>query len=344
MYRLLSRRIVPVAALGTLYTSKQTSFTCHAKQAAPNPDAKSEKFVTDKFETIKYWNDYKKIIIYGYHGCPYCAKVRAYLRFRGIDFEDIEINAFTKKELKETCPGYKQVPVVEIQDHRGNREAVIKDSGVIISVLEVMLDGRYTGSIPDLLKWYYTVDGKPIKERVHVGATGEVDPDRKFVQDGILHTVAPNIYPSISLSIKNSFVFQDRSERFKDTTTGYLISVFGGFLMYFIAYFCIFRTWRESPEQTKVQYLDSQVRKFLDHRKGERFIGGDFPSVADVEAYGVVNLTENTSAFPEYEKHPEFLQWYKSVERYVVTHQGMKSSDENELEPLAQENPKQESI
>jgi len=74
MYRLLSRRIVPVAALGTLYTSKQTSFTCHAKQAAPNPDAKSEKFVTDKFETIKYWNDYKKIIIYGYHGCPYCAK------------------------------------------------------------------------------------------------------------------------------------------------------------------------------------------------------------------------------------------------------------------------------
>ena len=133
MYRLLSRRVVPVAALGTLYTSKQTSFTCHAKQ--PTPDAKSEKFVTDKFETIKYWNDYKKIIIYGYHGCPYCAKgnvcneavytvkltqvnynrftysVRAYLRFRGIDFEDIEINAFTKKELKEACPGYKQVPV-----------------------------------------------------------------------------------------------------------------------------------------------------------------------------------------------------------------------------------------
>jgi len=335
MYRLLSRRIVPVAALGTLYTNKQTSPTCHAK---------SETLVTDKFEMIKYWNDYKKIIIYGYHGCPYCAKVRAYLRFRGIDFEDVEINAFTKKELKEACPGYKQVPVVEIQDHRGNREAVIKDSGVIISVLEVLLDGRYTGSISELLKWYYTEQGKVNKERVFVGATGEIDPDRKFVQDGILHTVAPNIYPSIHLSIKNSFVFQDRSERFKDSTTGYVISVVGGFIMYFIAYFCIFRNWRESPEQTRVEYLDCQVRKFLDHRNGERFIGGDFPSVADVEAYGVVNLTEDTSAFPEYEKHPEFLQWYKSVERYVLTHQGMKSSDENELELLGQEKAKQGTV
>ena len=52
----------------------------------------------------------------------YCL-VRAYLKFRGIDFEDVEINAFTKKELKEACPGYTQVPVIEIRDHNGKKEA-----------------------------------------------------------------------------------------------------------------------------------------------------------------------------------------------------------------------------
>jgi len=47
------------------------------------------------------------------------------LKYRGIDFEDVEVNAFTKSELKQVSPGYGQVPVVEILDHRGQQEAGI---------------------------------------------------------------------------------------------------------------------------------------------------------------------------------------------------------------------------
>jgi len=92
--------------------------------------------------------------------------------------------------------------------------------------------------------------------------------------------------------------FQSRSERFRDSTTGSMIAVWGGFIMYFVSYICIFRNYRESPNQTHTEYLHSQVQKFLEKRNGKRFLGGDTPSVADVEAYGVVNLTEGTSAFP----------------------------------------------
>lgn len=85
---------------------------------------------------------------------------------------------------------------------------------------------------------------------------------------------------------------------------------------------------------TSSNVLNSQVSKFLLQRNGHRFLGGDEPSVADVEAYGVVNLTEGTSAFPEFEKNPEFYQWYKSVEHHVTTHQGMSTSDsESAIEP-----------
>lgn len=51
--------------------------------------------------------------------------MRAYLRFRGIDFEDIEVNALTKAELKSVVPGYKKVPVVIVKDQNDNTEAGI---------------------------------------------------------------------------------------------------------------------------------------------------------------------------------------------------------------------------
>ena len=81
------------------------------------------------------------------------------------------------------------------------------------------------------------------------------------------------------------------------------------------------------------------MAKFLAKKGENRFLGGDFPSVADVEAYGVINLTENTSAFPEYEKNPAFFQWYKSVEQYVNTHQGMVIEDDTPEENITSTTP-----
>ena len=182
--------------------------------------------------------------------------VRAYLRFRGINFEDVEVNGITKKELKEVCPDYSQVPVVVIRDQSGEIESILKDSGVIISVLEQVFDGS-PFKPHEIAKFYFNEQGKWIKKNTFTNAEEKnVDPNRKFVQDGILHTVAPNIYPSFLKSIKNSFAMQSRSEKFRDTLVGNIIALIGGFGMYFIAYFCIFRNYRENSSQTREEYLD----------------------------------------------------------------------------------------
>ena len=132
---------------------------------------------------------------------------------------------------------------------------VIKDSGVIISMFEQVLDG-VPFKFSDIARFYIAEDGKVIEENVFSNLQKEkVDPNRKFVQDGLLHTVAPNIYPSISLSIKNSFEFQSRSEKFKDNLMGYLISIIGGFIMYFVS-LSLLKKFRENPDQTASQYLD----------------------------------------------------------------------------------------
>ena len=119
--------------------------------------------------------------------------------------------------------------------------------------------GGLDGRIETIASYYYNDAGKVIKDRIFTNLPEnetEIDPNRQFVQDGILHTIAPNIYPTIWLSIVNSLEFRSRSERFRDNTAGFIFSIAGGFVMYFVAYICIFRKWRESSSQTCVEYLD----------------------------------------------------------------------------------------
>ena len=66
MNRLLLRKILPVGAISTVLVGYNQK-TALAKSEA-------QACVKDEFQTVRYWNDYKKIILYGYQGCPYCAK------------------------------------------------------------------------------------------------------------------------------------------------------------------------------------------------------------------------------------------------------------------------------
>lgn len=59
------------------------------------------------------------------------------------------------------------------------------------------------------------------------------------------------------------------------------------------------------------------MAKFLREKGGNKFLGGEKCSVADVEAWAVINLTEGTSAFPEYEKHEDLMKWYYDVQRFI---------------------------
>ena len=185
--------------------------------------------IEDSFGTIEYWNSYKKVRLFGYFGCPYCAKVRAYLKFRGIDYEDVEVS-IGKPELKGVIENYSQgilvihldkehsflVPVLAFyNDNSTEPDAVLKDSGAIVSTLEQVLRG-VAEPMNEITKYYFDEKGKFIKSKVHTDPDERwTDPDRKFVQDGILHTVAPNLYPADMRAIQNQLKFLERSDNYR---------------------------------------------------------------------------------------------------------------------------------
>ena len=53
------------------------------------------------------------------------------------------------------------------------------------------------------------------------------------------------------------------------------------------------------------------------------YLGGSRPSLADIEAYGIVSTLQGTDAMVELSNcKPIFFQWYNAVHRHVTTHQG----------------------
>ncbi len=52
--------------------------------------------------------------LYQYHTCPYCCKARAYLDYAGFQYEVVEVNPLTRKEMK--FSEYRKVPFVVSED------------------------------------------------------------------------------------------------------------------------------------------------------------------------------------------------------------------------------------
>jgi len=50
------------------------------------------------------------ITLYQYYTCPFCCKVRAFLEYYGLEYNIVEVNPLSKKELK-FSKSYRKVPI-----------------------------------------------------------------------------------------------------------------------------------------------------------------------------------------------------------------------------------------
>ena len=112
MYR--ARRVLTVALpAGYFLTNRKVTAKAVLEEGEPLKVIDVENLVTSQ--------DVCHMKLYGYNGCPYRGKVKAFLNYHGYDFEEIELNPFWKKELKEVTPGYEKSPVLQIIGPQGQK-------------------------------------------------------------------------------------------------------------------------------------------------------------------------------------------------------------------------------
>lgn len=58
----------------------------------------------------------KKWTLYQYATCPFCCKVRSFLDYYNVDYEIVEVNPVTRKEIK--FSDYRKVPLMKSSEHQ----------------------------------------------------------------------------------------------------------------------------------------------------------------------------------------------------------------------------------
>jgi len=305
------------------YKSKSTAVKCD-EILLDIPTTQDSEENIDGTKAIKFK-------LYQYATCPFCCKVRAFLDYYNIDYEKIEVNPATRKEIKFSA--YRKVPFIRSDDD----DVQINDSSLVISLLKSHYLGK--GDLKTLLSYYpYLEDennkGKGQYQNLYNimyqqgfsheqnSAIREEAKWRRWIDESFVHTLSPNIYRTMNESfqameyITSVGNFTVREQK--------LIYYTGAVAMYFIG------------KRVKSKYhLRNDVRESLyeeanrwTHNVGKKqYMGGKQPNLADLNMYGVISAIEGLDAFNDLMKNTNIGPWYKRMKKQVTAHRGSVDPD-----------------
>ncbi|GKC11886.1 prostaglandin E synthase 2-like protein, partial [Tanacetum coccineum] len=118
----------------------------------------------------------KDVVLYQYEACPFCNKVKAYLDYYDIPYKVVEVNPFSKKEIK--WSEYKKVPILMVDGE------TLVDSSAIID----QMGSKFN----------------PVKASSVVSTDDDEEKKwRRWVDDHLVHMLSPNIYRNTSEALES---------------------------------------------------------------------------------------------------------------------------------------------
>ncbi|KAK3873004.1 hypothetical protein Pcinc_016136 [Petrolisthes cinctipes] len=280
-----------------------------------------------------------KITLFQYQTCPFCCKVRAFLDFYGFSYDIIEVNSVTRKQTRWT--DYRKVPFAVIKLPNSDKVLQLKDSTMIISVLQSFLDNKSDGLL-DLVKCYPTMrytdeEGEnrtDIMNRYFLmygrHPSGRTKEDiveerkwRKWVDDVYVHVLSPNVYrsPSEAFQAFQWFSKVGNWEQHFSTWERLLVVYVGSAAMYLIGK-NLKRRHQLKDDVRQSFYEETNVFLKALKKKGTNFLGGDKPNLADLAVFGVLTAVEGCEAFQDVRVNTKISQWFNSMSECVKEHAG----------------------
>lgn len=232
--------------------------------------------------------------LYQYAACPFCNKVRTILRYKGVDFETVEVHPLNKKEIA-FSPDYRAVPIYI--DSTGKQ---VNDSTPIMR----RIDEEYAQ--------------KPVFAR-DAAARAEEDQwlawSEKYVKG-----LPTAIYDSLPHALA-SFDYITQVGKFS-WWQKISIKFTGAFVMTLVAKKIARREGITDPEA----FLKTRAAEWVSGLTGRPYLGGDRPNGADLAVYGITRSVEGLSAGAVLDQNREFAAWRGRVASLLAADQALSTA------------------
>lgn len=234
------------------------------------------------------------VVLYQFEVCPFCNKVRAYLDYHNVPYRVVEVDPLRKTELKELEGDYKKVPIAIINDKQFN------GSSAVIDALDVI------------------VRGQRVNEKTVAEAEPRSNEEKEWIDwldNHLIHLIAPNIYrtPSESLQTFNYIADKSKFSAWQRATIRYT----GAAAMYMIGK----RLKKKYDIKDEREAIHEAVKDWMAaiRKGGGMYLDGkNDPGVADLSVYGVLKAIETFDTFMEVrERNGEFAEWFDRTKQVV---------------------------
>nr|XP_016510195.1 PREDICTED: prostaglandin E synthase 2-like [Nicotiana tabacum] len=222
----------------------------------------------------------KDIVLYQYEACPFCNKVKAFLDYYDIPYKIIEVNPISRKEIK--WSDYQKVPIVIVDG-----ETMLDSSDIIDKLFEKVRSADSTSDADEESKW------------------------RKWVDNHLVHVLAPNIYRTTSEALE-SFEYITSHGNF-GFTERFTVKYGGAASMYFVSK-RLKKRYNITDERAA---LYEAAETWVDALKGRDFLGGSKPNLADLAVYGVLRPIRYLKSGRDMVENTRIGDWYSRMESAV---------------------------
>ena len=220
--------------------------------------------------------------LYQYAACPFCNKVRSTLRFKGVDFETIEVHPLNKKEIA-FSPDYRAVPIYI--DSQGKQ---VNDSTPIMKHIDQEFSGR----------------------KIFRSDAAEAARETKWLawSEGFVKGLPAAIYDTLPKALR-SFDYITKVGKFSWFEKR-MIKYSGAFIMSMVAKKIKKREQIEDPEA----FLKQKAKEWADGLEGRSFMGGETPNGADLAVHGIFQAVAGLEAGKTLRENGVFKAWLDRME------------------------------
>uniref|UniRef100_A0A0N4Z675 Prostaglandin E synthase 2 n=1 Tax=Parastrongyloides trichosuri TaxID=131310 RepID=A0A0N4Z675_PARTI len=279
-----------------------------------------------------------KARLYQYQTCPFCCKVRAFLDYYGFDYEIIEVNPLSRKEIK-FAPGQKKVPVVTCSCL--NQPLI--ESSLIISIFSTFLQrndlsldevislyppllqveartGKEVKSYPN--KYFIMLEKEPLFNSDIQNAREERE-WREWVDNHFIHVISPSIYRTMNESIE-TFKWFSKAGNWDDifSTIEKQSAIYvGAVAMYFVSRGL---KKKHNINDARKEMEDSLNKWMAAIGPSRTFMGGREPNLADIALYGAIQSFVGLDCFEEMKRKTNIEKWFNAMDKLVKERHGSK--------------------